>query len=56
MTFELGFEGQIGFEGLKLGWWEERDGAEHSGPTISHELAKKEELIFSDFSIEYILM
>lgn len=32
MAFELGFEGQIRFEGLKMGLWEERGGAEHSGP------------------------
>lgn len=56
VAFELGFEGQIEFEGLKLGQWKERDGAEHSGPMISHDLSKKDELIFSNFSIEYILL
>lgn len=32
VVFECGFEGLIGFEGQKMGLWEEGEGTENSGP------------------------
>lgn len=54
MAFELGFQGQRRFEGLEMGLWEERDGAEPSGLMKQRESSKKDELQ-RIFSVEYIL-
>ena len=43
MVFECEFEGQIGFEGLKMGLWEEMVGIEHSGLMKLDESLKKDE-------------
>lgn len=44
VVFECGFEGLIGFEGQKMGLWEEGEGAENSGPMKQYESSKKDEL------------